>query len=70
MAKTSYSLATVNFFVFLTGAVQTTRIFLWRKSQDGLTAGQELKELAKEEGRAIESVIRDPKGAVIRAEKS
>lgn len=50
--------------------MQATRIFLWRKSQDGLSTGEELKLMAKEEGHAIESVVMDPKGAMQKAEKS
>ena len=57
-------LATVNFFLFLTGATQTTRILLWQRSvkateaqaqAEGQEAKAELKEVVEKAEKAIKS---------------
>ena len=47
-------LATVNFFLFCVGATQVTRIFVWRQTAEGKSAAAAAKELAKEDGKAVE----------------
>lgn len=56
-------LATVNFFLFLTGATQVTRIMLWRRSLTGAEGqaeqeGKELKEDLKATAQKAEKAIK------------
>ncbi|KAF2708309.1 UPF0041-domain-containing protein [Pleomassaria siparia CBS 279.74] len=53
-------LATVNFFLFLVGATQTTRIFLWQRSvaAAGEEAKAEGKEIAQGLKEAAEKVVK------------
>ncbi|TKA57892.1 hypothetical protein B0A49_12509 [Cryomyces minteri] len=63
-------LASVNFLLFCVGATQTSRIFLYHQSLKDSTLGEEAKKAAKEEGHIIEGMVKDPQGALKRAEKA
>ena len=58
------SLATVNFFLFCTGATQVTRIFLYNRSLKGDTIQDEAVKAAKDERDALKSAAEDAKEAV------
>lgn len=62
-------LATVNFFLFCVGSTQVTRIFLFRRSAEGKSKMEEAKQLATEEGKAVEGVVKDPVAAAKQAVK-
>ncbi|KAJ4297599.1 hypothetical protein N0V90_005492 [Kalmusia sp. IMI 367209] len=56
-------LATVNFFLFLTGATQVTRIFLYQRSLKGAEGqaeqeGKEIKAELKDVARKVENTIK------------
>jgi hypothetical protein len=63
------SLASVNFLLFCVGATQVSRILLWQKAQKGDTIPEELKKAGKQEGRELEAIAKDPKGAYENAKK-
>ncbi|KAI4740575.1 UPF0041-domain-containing protein [Aureobasidium sp. EXF-12298] len=62
-------LASVNFLLFCVGATQVSRILLWQKAQKGDTIPEELKKAGKQEGRELEAIAKDPKGAYENAKK-
>jgi len=47
-------LATVNFFLFCVGATQVTRIFIYRQSRKSTSVTEEVKDVAKEEGKVVQ----------------
>ncbi|CRG86324.1 Mitochondrial pyruvate carrier 3 [Talaromyces islandicus] len=49
-------LATVNFFLGCTGLVQVTRIFLWRRSQEG-SAAEAAKHMAEDTAGSAKGVV-------------
>lgn len=56
-------LATVNFFLFLTGATQTTRILMYQNSLKGAEGqaeaeGKEIKEELKEVANKVEKAVK------------
>jgi mitochondrial pyruvate carrier 2 len=51
-------LAAVNFFLFIVGTTQVTRILMYRQSQKGTTIAQEVKDQAKEQGKVLESEVK------------
>uniref|UniRef100_A0A093XUS9 Mitochondrial pyruvate carrier n=1 Tax=Talaromyces marneffei PM1 TaxID=1077442 RepID=A0A093XUS9_TALMA len=61
-------LAAVNFFLACTGAAQLTRIFLWRRSQDG-SAKEAVKDMAVDTVESAKLVTDGAKGAVKAAEE-
>ncbi|KAK5016902.1 hypothetical protein BJ546DRAFT_968695 [Cryomyces antarcticus] len=63
-------LASVNFLLFCVGATQISRIFLYHQSLKDSTLAEEAKKAAKEEGHIIEGMVKDPQGALKRAEKA
>lgn len=63
-------LATVNFFLFCVGATQVTRIIMWRRSAEGRSTLAEAQTLAKEEGKTLEGVVKDPVGTAKQAVKA
>ncbi|KAI5198896.1 UPF0041-domain-containing protein [Aureobasidium subglaciale] len=62
-------LASVNFLLFCVGATQTSRILLWQQSQKGDSLTDELKKAGKQEGKELEAIAKDPKGAYEKAKK-
>ncbi|KEQ72767.1 UPF0041-domain-containing protein [Aureobasidium namibiae CBS 147.97] len=62
-------LASVNFLLFCVGATQVSRILLWQQAQKGDTISEELKKAGKQEGRELEAIAKDPKGAYENAKK-
>jgi hypothetical protein len=65
----NYSLASVNFLLFCVGATQVSRILLWKQSIKGDTIPSELERAGKQEGRELEAIVKDPKGAYEKAKK-
>lgn len=63
------SLAAVNFFLACTGTAQLTRIFLWRRSQDG-SAREAVKDMAADTIGSAKLVTDSAKGAVKAAEEN
>ncbi|EED19213.1 UPF0041 domain protein [Talaromyces stipitatus ATCC 10500] len=61
-------LAAVNFFLACTGLAQVTRIFLWRRSQDG-SATEAAKDLAEDTVGSAKAVTDSAKGVVKAAEE-
>jgi len=62
-------LASVNFLLFCVGATQVSRILLWQQAQKGDTIPEEIKKAGKQEGRELEAIAKDPKGAIENAKK-
>ncbi|KAG9528276.1 UPF0041-domain-containing protein, partial [Aureobasidium melanogenum] len=62
-------LASVNFLLFCVGATQVSRILLWQQAQKGDSIPEELKKAGKQEGRELEAIAKDPKGAIENAKK-
>ncbi|KAL1311333.1 hypothetical protein AAFC00_001510 [Neodothiora populina] len=62
-------LASVNFCLFLVGMTQTARVLLYRSSLKNESVGREIESAAKAEGQRVQQIVKDPKGAVERAEK-
>lgn len=60
----NYALAAVNFFLFLTGTTQVTRILLYQQSLKNPTAGDVAKDAVKEDGKKLEGVVEDVKQKV------
>ncbi|KAI9655520.1 MAG: hypothetical protein M1821_005313 [Bathelium mastoideum] len=60
-------LATVNFFVFLTGTTQCTRIFLYHQSVKNSSFTDEAKKAVKDEKATLKGIVEDPEGAVDKA---
>lgn len=58
-----YSLAAVNFFLGCVGVVQVSRIFMWRRSQEG-SALEAAKDLEHEAADSAKAVASKAKGAV------
>lgn len=54
-----HSLATVNFFLFCVGSTQVARVMLWRRSQGDLPSADDIKDGAKEQGKAVEGALKD-----------
>lgn len=63
-------LASVNFLLFCVGTTQVSRVLMWRKSQDGETLGEEIRDVAKDQAKVIEGVVEHPKNAFEKAEKA
>ena len=68
--NTYRSLASVNFLLFCVGATQVSRVLSYQASLKGETIPQEIESAAKAEGRRLEAVVKDPKGAIEKAEKA
>ena len=64
------SLATVNFFLFLVGSTQVTRVMRYRQSVEGKSVTEEVKEVAEKEARVVKQAVEDPKGVMDGAKKS
>jgi hypothetical protein len=65
---TAGSLAAVNFFLACTGTAQVTRIFLWRRSQDG-SAKEAGKDMAADIVESAKLATHSGKEAVRAAEE-
>lgn len=63
----SCSLAAVNFFLCCTGVTQVTRIYLYQKSIEGLSAEEIAEKDAREAKETVKGIAKDPEGAVDRA---
>ena len=63
----SCSLAAVNFFLCCTGVTQVTRIFLYQKSIEGLSAEEIAEKDAREAAETVKGIAKDPEGAVDKA---
>lgn len=57
-------LASVNFLVFCVASTQVTRVLMYRSSLKGDSKTEEAKQTLKEDGKALEKIVEDPKGAV------
>jgi hypothetical protein len=57
-------LAAVNFFLFIVGSTQVTRIMLYRQSVKDQPLTEEIKAVAQEQKDAVKEVAQDPVGAV------
>jgi len=62
------SLASVNFLLFCVGAAQSVRVLLYQQSLKKDSVPAEIEKAAKQEGRTLEAVAKDPKGALKKAE--
>ncbi|CAC9890032.1 unnamed protein product [Aureobasidium pullulans] len=62
-------LASVNFLLFCVGATQVSRILLWQQAQKGDSIPAELEKAGKQEGKELEAIVKDPKGAFEKAKK-
>jgi len=62
-------LATVNFFLLLTGSAQVTRILLHNRAVENGTAGEEIKSAGEDIKGAVEGTVADAKAAVEKAVK-
>jgi len=58
----------VNFFLFCVGATQTTRVLRYRQSLKDTSVGEEVVDVAKDAGKQVEGMVKDPKSAVQKAE--
>jgi hypothetical protein len=63
------SLATVNFFLFLTGSAQVTRILLHQRAVKNGTVSEDIKDAVKDGKQVVESELADAKAAVEKAVK-
>ncbi|KAF2237860.1 UPF0041-domain-containing protein [Viridothelium virens] len=63
----NYFLATVNFFVFLVGTTQCTRIFLYNQSIKNSSLTDELKKAAKDEKEMVKGIVESPERAAEKA---
>ncbi|EON66423.1 hypothetical protein W97_05520 [Coniosporium apollinis CBS 100218] len=61
-------LASVNFLLFCVGATQVGRILSYHQSIKNSTFPEEAKKAAKHEGKIAEGIVKDPEGAVKKAE--
>jgi hypothetical protein len=59
----------VNFFLFLTGSAQVTRILLHQRSVKNGTISEDIKDAAKDGKEVVESGLADAKAAVEKAVK-
>lgn len=57
----------MNFFLFCVGATQVTRILIYNKSLQADTLQGEVKMAAREEGKNLENIVKDPSGAAQKA---
>ncbi|OCK89180.1 UPF0041 domain protein [Cenococcum geophilum 1.58] len=57
-------LAAVNFFLFIVGSTQVTRIMLYRQSVKDQLLTEEVKAVAQEQKDAVKAVAQDPVGVV------
>jgi len=64
-----HSLASVNFLLACVGATQVTRVLRYQASINGDSIPQEIEAAAKAEGKRLESIVMDPKGAIQKVEK-
>ncbi|GAB7359963.1 hypothetical protein MBLNU230_g7488t1 [Neophaeotheca triangularis] len=62
-------LASVNFLLFCVGTTQVTRVLMWRKSQDNESLGEEIADVAKEQGKVLENVVEHPEKALNKVQK-
>ena len=60
-------LATVNFFLFLVGSVQVSRVLLYRRSLEGNNAAETAKQTVKDGAEKVENVVKDSADAVANA---
>lgn len=56
-------MAAVNAFLFVVGATQVTRIFIYNQSQKGVAAGDQIKDAANDGAAAVEGAAKDAVGA-------
>jgi mitochondrial pyruvate carrier 2 len=63
IANECYSLAAVNFFLGIVGAIQVGRILMYQQSLKGTTATGEIKDMVKSEAATVKGIVKDPKGA-------
>jgi len=68
LVLTLSSLASVNFLLFCVGAAQSVRVLLYQQSLKKDSVPAEIEKAAKQEGRTLEAVAKDPKGALKKAE--
>lgn len=66
---TYHRLAAVNFFLGCVGVVQVSRIYMWRKSQEG-SATEAAKDMEQDVADSAKAIATQAKGAVKSAEKS
>ncbi|KAF2753342.1 UPF0041-domain-containing protein [Pseudovirgaria hyperparasitica] len=59
----NYFLATVNFFLFLTGATQVTRVIMYQQSKKNENALEAVKDGAKDLGATVKEVVEHPEKA-------
>lgn len=62
-----YSLAAVNFFLCCVGVTQVTRILMWQRSHEAVSAGEVAEKDAKEVADTVKGIAKDPEGAAERA---
>ncbi|KAL2050372.1 hypothetical protein ABVK25_009344 [Lepraria finkii] len=60
-------LATVNFFLCCVGVTQVTRIMMYQKSIEGLSAEEIVEKNAKEVANTAKGIAKDPEGAANKA---
>lgn len=58
----------MNFFLFCVGAGQVTRVLMYRSSLKEDSVLEEVEEAAKDGVKQAEGMIKDPKGALKKAE--
>jgi mitochondrial pyruvate carrier 2 len=63
----NYFLAAVNFFLFLVGTTQVSRIFVYQQSLKGASIKDEAKAAVKEEVMIAENIVKDPEAAAKQA---
>ena len=56
-------LAAVNFFLGCVGVTQVTRILMWQKSQEGISAGKVAEQDAKDITNTVGAIAKGPEGA-------
>ncbi|GAB7344799.1 hypothetical protein MBLNU457_3260t1 [Dothideomycetes sp. NU457] len=62
-------LASVNFLLFCVGATQSARVLLYQQSLKKDSIGQEIEKAARDEEKTLEGIVKDPKGALKKAER-
>lgn len=68
-ANITHSLASVNFLLFCVGATQSARVLLYQQSLKKDSIGHEIELAAKDEEKTLEGIVKDPKGALKKAER-
>lgn len=69
IADTWHRLAAVNFFLGCVGVTQVTRILMWQRSQEAVSAGQVAEKDAKEVADTAKGIAKNPEGAAKNAVK-